>query len=92
MWKVKCDGADIDKEKAKEKTQDIFFASVYYERLAKENKDVTYYGDKVTVEDTNKVLIRWRISNNEYRVIFGNLTTKTVNSEQLAKLEKLSSK
>jgi hypothetical protein len=33
--------------------------------------------------------MRWKISDNEYRVIFGDLSTLDVSAEKLAELEKL---
>ena len=62
---------------------------MFYGKLVKENKDVAYYGDKVTAQDVDKVLMRWKISDNEYRVIFGDLSTLDVGAEKLAELEKL---
>jgi outer membrane lipoprotein-sorting protein len=56
-------------------------------QLIQENKDPAYYGDKVSTEDTDLVLLRWKISEDEYRVIFGDLTTANVTTEQLAELE-----
>ena len=35
-----------------------------------------------------KVLLRWKVSENEYRVIFGDLHAETVSPEKLAELEK----
>jgi hypothetical protein len=32
--------------------------------------------------------MRWKVSDNEYRVIFGDLHTQTVTAEALANLEK----
>jgi hypothetical protein len=39
-------------------------------------------------KDTGKVLLRWKVSDKEYRVIFGDLHTQTVTAEKLAELEK----
>jgi len=64
-------------------------ACLFFNRLVKEDKDVAYYGDTVTAGDVNAVLVRWRISDNEYRVVFGDLTAKNVSVEDLAKLESL---
>jgi len=64
-------------------------ACLFYGKLVKENKDVAYYGDKVTAQDVDKVLMRWKISDDEYRIIFGDLTTKDVTAQELAELEKL---
>lgn len=96
LWRAKHGGISLDettdkekKKEAEEKIYDIFFASVFYGKLIRENKDVTYYGDKITVEDSSKVLMRWKISEDEYRVVFGNLTRKNVTADELAELEKL---
>ncbi len=51
-------------------------------------KDPAYYGKTVTPKDGDKVLMRWKVSDNEYRVIFGDLRAKTVTAEQLTELEK----
>ena len=81
-----------DKKKIKEaeaESYDIFFASAFYDKLIREKKDVAYYGDKITVEDSGKVLMRWKISGGRYRVVFGNLTRKSVAAEELAELEEV---
>jgi hypothetical protein len=47
-----------------------------------------YYGKTVTPKDADKVLVRWKVSDKEYRVIFGDLHAETVSPEKLAELEK----
>ena len=42
----------------------------------------------LTPKDADKVLLRWKVSDKEYRVIFGDLHTQTVTAEKLAELEK----
>jgi outer membrane lipoprotein-sorting protein len=64
----------------------------FYMQLVQQGKDPAYYGDKVTAEDADAVLLRWKISDTKYRVIFGDLTTENVTVEQLAELEKASTK
>jgi hypothetical protein len=61
---------------------------LFYMRLQDDKKDRAYYGETVTPKDTDKVLMRWKVSDNEYRVIFGDLHTQTVTAEKLAELEK----
>jgi len=51
-------------------------------------KQLKYYGKTVTPKDADKVLMRWKVSDNEYRVIFGDLHAETVTPEALAELEK----
>lgn len=59
----------------------------FYAELVKADKDPAYYGDSVTAKDKDAVLMRWKISDSEYRVIFGDLTTKNISAEELAELE-----
>ncbi len=75
------------KEQAKEHTYDVFFASTFYDKLIREKKDVVYYGDKVTPKDKEKILIRWKIKKDKYRVIYGNLRAENISPEILTKLE-----
>ena len=60
----------------------------FYNDLVDENKDPVYYGKTVAPKDGDKVLMRWKLSDNEYRVIFGDLHAETVSPEKLAELEK----
>jgi hypothetical protein len=64
----------------------------FYMTLQWYKKDRAYYGKLVTPKDADKVLMRWKVSDKEYRVIFGDLHTQTVTAEALAKLEKNLSK
>jgi outer membrane lipoprotein-sorting protein len=63
-------------------------AAEFYVRLHQEGKDPAYYGKAVTPRDADKVLLRWKLSDQEYRVIFGDLHAATVSPEKLAELEK----
>ena len=61
--------------------------SKLYQYLADQGKDVAYYGDSIDPDDSNAVLMQWKLSNGEYRVILGDLRTKTVSAEELIKLQ-----
>ncbi len=61
---------------------------MFYMLLAQEQKAPAYHGDVVTPKDGDKVLMRWKMSDNQYRVIFGNLHAETVDAATLAELEK----
>jgi hypothetical protein len=65
----------------------VLAAKSRYEYLAQRVEDVVYYGDSVDAEDSNAVLIQWKLSDGEYRVVFGNLREKTVSAEELIKLQ-----
>jgi hypothetical protein len=60
-----------------------------YEYLVQNQKfkDVVYYGDSVDPRDSNAVLIQWKVSEGEYRVVFGDLREETVSAEELIRLQ-----
>ena len=60
----------------------------FYGSLVRKAKDPAYYGETVTPKDADKVLMRWEVSDSEYRVIYGDLHAETVSPEKLAELEK----
>ena len=63
-------------------------AERFYILLHLDGKDPAYNGKTVTPKDADKVLLRWRASEKEYRVIYGDLRAETVSPEKLAELEK----
>jgi hypothetical protein len=80
------------KTKHIEKAMQVFgtFQSlgVFYSTLVQEQKDPMYYGESVGPNNPEAVLLRWKVSDNQYRVIFGDLSTLDVTTEELAELEK----
>jgi len=58
-----------------------------YEYLAQKGKDVAYYGDNIDPQDCNAVLMQWKLADGRYRVIFGDLREKTINADELIKLQ-----
>lgn len=60
----------------------------FYLTLLQDKKEPVYYGKSVTPEDADQVLMRWKVSDDEYRVIYGDLHAETVTPEKLAELEK----
>jgi hypothetical protein len=56
-------------------------------RIEWDGKDPAYYGDRVTPKDPYRILMRWKVSDSEYRVIFGDLHAETVSGKKLAELE-----
>jgi len=66
----------------------IISTVTFYMTLVGEKKEPAYYGNVVTPQDADKVLMRWKVSDNEYRVIYGDLHAETVTPEKLAELEK----
>jgi hypothetical protein len=67
----------------------VYPIGLFYMTLVEDKKEPVYYGETVGPEDADAVLMRWKISDNEYRVIFGDLTTKEVTPQELLELETL---
>jgi hypothetical protein len=61
--------------------------SRFHIRLYFNDQGPAYYGKTVTPKDADKVLLRWKVSDSEYRVIYGDLHVETVTKEKLAELE-----
>ena len=58
-----------------------------YSALENGGKDPAYYGDKVTAEFPHAVLLRWKIGEGKYKVVFGDLSIRDVTPDELARLE-----
>jgi hypothetical protein len=93
MQPIKKNGKNVPSPELMQKYLDAFkpitgLMGFYASLVREEGKDPAYYGKVVTPDDTDQVLMRWKISDTEYRVIFGDLHTETVSPEVLAELEK----
>ncbi len=71
----------------RQQNQSILSTCFFYAELEKEGMEPAYYGNNVTADDVNAVLMRWKVSANKYRVIFGDLTIEDISEEQLAMIE-----
>ncbi len=60
---------------------------MFYQKLVQEDKEPAYYGDEVTAEWPDSVLMQWKVSENQYRVIYGDLTAENVSGEELAEMQ-----
>lgn len=82
---------DMSDEERTRKTSEVILMAVpglLYKSLVEESKEPAYYGDTVGPDDADKVLLRWKQDDGQYRVIFGDLNVKTVTAKELAELEK----
>lgn len=59
----------------------------FFRDLSNADQDAAYYGKTVEARDFDRVLMRWRLEDGRYRVIFGDLRTRTVNATELKDLE-----
>ncbi len=51
------------------------------------NCDGAYYGKTVRPNDKDRVLLRWKLDDGRYEVLFGDLRAETVTAERLHDLE-----
>jgi len=58
-----------------------------YKSLIEEGKEVVYYGGRISATDGNSVLMHWKLEDGRYRVIFTDSRIKTVNADELIKLQ-----
>ncbi len=65
----------------------IMSVGQFYMKLVQEKRDPMYYGENVTPADSDLILLRWRLDDGKYRVIFGDLDQTDVSAEQLAEWE-----
>lgn len=75
-------------EKSMELMRPLQSPGWFYLMLAKGQKEPVYYGQSVGPDDADTILLRWKVSDNEYRAIFGDLSVGNATAEQLAELEK----
>lgn len=60
---------------------------LFYIKLGQDGNDPAYYGKDVNAGDANTVLMRWKISDGTYRVIYGDLSAENVTAEKLKEME-----
>jgi len=69
------------------KTMQLQGPVFFYNKLVLEDKDPVYYGGDVNAGDANAVLMRWKVTDDTYRVIFGDLTIENISAEELKEME-----
>ena len=69
-------GQEIDQEKLSQQSIDIGAACVFYATLNRDGYAPEYFGETVTPDMPDEVLIRWRLPNGDCRTIYGNLDTE----------------
>jgi hypothetical protein len=83
----------VELEKVIKETMEIMrpvqSLAMFYMTLVQSGKEPVYYGQSVGPDDTDAVLLWWKVSDDQYRVIFGDLTAENITAEELAELEKL---
>ena len=72
--------------KAVENNQYAGMENFYKEQL-KQGEDIVYYGNSIKPGDSNSILMCTKTQQGKYRVIFGDMKSKTVTAEELIKLQ-----
>ncbi|UCE98565.1 MAG: hypothetical protein JSV82_05095 [Planctomycetota bacterium] len=65
----------------------VLVAKSRYQYLVQRGEDVAYYGDNIDPQDSNAVLIQWKLSDGNYKVIFADLREQTVSAEELIEFQ-----
>lgn len=52
-----------------------------------DGRDVEYYGEGVEKKDKDALIVHWKISEDSYRVIYGDFRTEVVTASELIKLQ-----
>lgn len=68
--------------------QPVQSLGMFYMTLVQDKKEPAYYGQSVAPDDAEAVLMRWKVSDDQYRVIFGDLSALDVSADELDELEK----
>ena len=69
------------------KAFDGFQGLALFNRVLMANPDAAYYGKTVGPNDKDKVLVRWKLDDGRYQVLFGDLRDEAVTAERLRALE-----
>ena len=60
---------------------------MFYMTLVQDKKDPAYYGNQLTPDDVDAVLMRWKLDNGKYKVVFGDLSTVEMEYEDMITIE-----
>jgi hypothetical protein len=55
--------------------------------ILRDNPDAAYHGRTVGPNDKDKVLLRWKLDNGRFQVIYGDLRSETVTAQRVQELE-----
>lgn len=56
--------------------------------VLRDNPDAAYHGKTVGPKDNDKILLRWKLPDGKYQVIYGDLKSETVTAERIGDLER----
>lgn len=59
----------------------------FYEDLTNQGRDVVFYGESAHPKDRHSILMHWKLADGQYRIIYNDLTARTVSSSALIRLQ-----
>jgi len=59
----------------------------FRDELVAQGREVVYYGEQAKLKDPCAVIMQWKLSDDKYAVILGDLTTRTVSAKTLISLQ-----
>ena len=83
----KAKSSDMSFQLDDAKIVDLKYGAQHFGKLEAEGKEPVYSGATVTAADSDKVLLRWKLDDGQYCVIFGDLRIEDVSAGRLAELE-----
>ncbi len=66
---------------------DIAAGMLKYKYLTEHGREVAFYGDIINPQDSNAVLMQWKLPDGKYRVMFSDSREKTVSAAELIQLQ-----
>lgn len=75
-------GEKPDQQALAQKSLEIGAACVFYEQLKAEGKTPEYHGKTVKPGQADAVLVRWKLPDGQWRVIYGDLRAETVPADE----------
>ena len=70
-----------DQQALMQKSAEIGSGIAFYQNLARDGRSPEYYGKTVSPGQADAVLLRWKLADDQWRVIYGDLRVETINAE-----------
>ncbi|HVP12682.1 MAG TPA: hypothetical protein VMV94_16010 [Phycisphaerae bacterium] len=72
---------ELDRSGMVQLGMEIGGGTMYYMKLVRDGRKPEYFGDEVTPDDANEILLRWQLDDGKVRVIYGDLRAETLPAE-----------
>ena len=69
------------------KAQVLSSLAQFRDDLAAQGRQVVYYGDKVSLDEKYAIVMYWKLSDDKYGVILGDLSARTISAKTLITLQ-----